>query len=387
MHDQSDDEEKNVLPKVIAKQWSGVERRRWPRPPDLEQKQVKLEPPALSPLSFSTRNLPPEDQFEAWRAYMEPVLDVLLTDDVSPQDGFDATHTVWHLGQMLLVQQSSDAYRYIRSSAQLRYSHIDHWYLGIRHAGNAWTEVDGNVIKTGPGNVVFRTLGYPYRGRCTRSKITLLYMPYSLFANEAGILKTANNSLLSGNLTALLFNYITQVEAHLPILTATELPRIVQTIRDMIVNGIAPLIKAEQNTSIQINLGTMERIHHYIHHHLYDPQLTPDKICHAVGISRTRLYQLLEKNGGVLSYIRKQRLLAAYESLRDPKNYQRILDIAQTAGFDVAANFTRAFISEFGLTPSEVRKKLTSTCSAPVHATLSPSSSESFESWVKNLDL
>lgn len=387
MHDQSKDAKENVTPAQTEKQWTGVERRRWPRQPEVEQHRVVSDPPALSPLYFSTKNLAPKDQFEAWRAHMEPVIDVLLPDDVSSQAGFDATHAVWHLGKMLLVQQSSDAYRYIRTSAQLRYSPIDHWYLGIRHTGNAWTEVDGNVIKTGPGNVSFRTLGYPYRGRCTRSDITLLYMPYSLFADEAGIFKAANNSLLSGNLTDLLLNYITQVEAQLPILTANDLPSIVQTIRSMIVHGIAPLIKAEQNTSVQVNLGAMERVHHYIHHHLYDPHLTPDRICRAVGMSRTRLYHLFEQNGGVFNYIRKQRLQAAYETLRDPNNYQRILDIAQKAGFDVAANFTRSFISEFGLTPSEVRKQLAATCSAPALSKCNHCSADSLESWIKNLNL
>lgn len=385
MHDQPENEKDNISPAVTAKQWSGVERRRWPRPPEVEKKAVVPDPPALTPLSFSTKNLPLEEQFEAWRAYMAPVLDVLLPDDVSPQDGFDATHTVWHLGKILLVQQTSDAYRYIRTAAKLRYSPIDHWYLGMRRMGNAWTEVDGNVIKTEPGNISFRTLGHPYRGRCTRSEIILLYMPYNFFAAEAGTFKTANNSLLSGNLTDLLFNYMSQIEARLSVLTASDLPRIVRTIRGMIINGIAPLIKSEQNMSVQVNWGTMERLHHYIHHHLYDPQLTPDRLCRAVGISRTRLYQLFEQNGGVLNYIRKQRLQAAYEDLIDQGNYQKIFDIGQKAGFDVAANFTRAFINEFGLTPSQVRKKISIICSVPVSLTGTDSGSDNFESWIKNL--
>lgn len=387
MRDQLKDANGQAVPAEIETQWSGIERRRWPRAPEDQNKPIVKDTPVLSPLHFSTKDLPPDGQFEAWRAHMKPVVDVLLPDNISINDGFEARHTVWHLGKMLLVQQYSDAYHYIRTSSQLRNSPVDHWYLGIRRTGNAWTEVDGHVIKTGPGNVAFRTLGYPYRGRCTQSEITLLYMPYSLFADEAGIFKGANNTILSGNLTDLLFNYITQVEARLPILTAVDLPRIVHTIRNMIINGVGPLSEAEPNASVNVNLGKMERIHHYIHHHLYDPQLTPDRICREVGISRTSLYQLFEAKSGVFNYIRKQRLQAAYEALSDPKNKQRVLDIAQKAGFEVAANFTRAFISEFGLTPSEVRRKLSMAYSGTAFVARDSSNSKNFESWIKNLDI
>ena len=389
MHDHSESSKENdPIPDTPAT-WPHVERRRYPRPDEGATDPVATPPavPALSPLHFSTQNLPLAEQFEAWRAYMQPVIDVHLPDGISPQDGFFATHTVWHLGKMLFVQQKSDAYSYARTPAQLRYSPIDHWYLGLRRSGQAWTEVDGRVIKTNDGKVAFRTLGHAYRGRCTKSEIVLLYMPYSLFADEAGSFKTANNSILSGNLAALLASYLGQVEAHLPALTADDLPRIVQTIRNMIINGIEPYVKTEQNASVQVNSGTMERIHHYIHHNLYEPHLNPDRICRAVGISRTRLYQLFEPNGGVLNYIRKQRLQAAYETLQDPTNHDRILDIAQTAGFDVAANFTRAFTNEFGISPSEVRKSL-----IPFHPEITDAApkndtARSFESWLRNLDL
>ncbi|PLU83837.1 AraC family transcriptional regulator, partial [Sinorhizobium medicae] len=60
--------------------------------------------------------------------------------------------------------------------------------------------------------------------------------------------------------------------------------------------------------------------------------------------------------GGVLNYIRRRRLLQAHAELSDPTNYRPIAEIAETAGFDLAANFTRAFSHEFGVSPREVRK-------------------------------
>ena len=82
----------------------------------------------------------------------------------------------------------------------------------------------------------------------------------------------------------------------------------------------------------------------------------PETICRSLGISRTRLYQLFGSSGGVFNYIRKQRLLAAYANLSDATNTLRISEIAEAAGFDLAANFTRAFSHEFGVSPRDIRK-------------------------------
>jgi AraC-like DNA-binding protein len=82
-------------------------------------------------------------------------------------------------------------------------------------------------------------------------------------------------------------------------------------------------------------------------------------ICRALGVSRTRLYQLFEANGGVLNYVRKRRLLLAYADLSNSADHRPISEIAEVAGFEVAANFTRAFIHEFGLGPREIRRAVT----------------------------
>lgn len=390
MHKRSADtpnENAGSLPSEVT--WPQIERRRFPRTGDgiVKPDRHPSAAPPLPSLHFSTQDLPPAEQFKAWRAYMRPIIDVHLPENTTPEDGFFVTHSVWHFGKMLFVRQQSDAYCYARTAAQLRYSPIDHWYLGLRRTGQAWTEVDGKVIKTGSGSIAFRTLGHAYRGRCTRSEIVLLYMPYSLFSGEAGLFKSINNSVLSGTLTTLLANFLGQIETHLPSLTLDDLPGIVQTIRNMIVSGIEPCARSEQEQPGQISSGTMERIHHYIYHNLHDQQLTADKICRSVGISRTRLYQLFEAHGGVLNYIRKQRLHAAYETLQDPANQDRILDIAQSAGFDVAANFTRAFTHEFGISPSKVRKTFMRFPSESTDTIISNSKQISFENWLLNLDL
>jgi AraC-like DNA-binding protein len=332
-----------------------LERRRWPREPTAQRERRPSGPPALVPLRFSTRELPLAKQFQAWRAHMAPLADIHLPDGASPDQGFLAEQTGWRLGDLLIVQQHTQAHSYARSRAMLRSSLIDHWNLGLLRSGRAWTEVDRRVTEIGPGELFLRSLGYPYRGRTTESAGVFLFMPYELLADDAGILEAANNSVLSGSLAELLLNYISGMEANLDNLAADELPRIVQTVCDMVVACAASSAKPDAAGS-QTNKGMMERAHRYIHLHLHSPELSPDAICREIGISRTRLYQLFEPSGGVLNYIRKRRLQQAHAALSDPTDTRTIAEIAEAAGFDVAANFTRAFSHEFGANPREIRK-------------------------------
>ncbi|MFB9950114.1 helix-turn-helix transcriptional regulator [Rhizobium puerariae] len=332
-----------------------LERRRWPREPATPKEARPNTGPALAPLHFSTHELPPVEQFQAWRRHMAPLVDVHLPDGKSPDDGFLAEQIGWHLGHMLVVQQRVQGHGYICDQAMLRSSSIDHWNVGLFRSGRAWTEADRHVTEIGPGELFFRSLGYPYRGRMTDSAAVLLFLPYELLADNAGLLEAANNTILSGSLADLLVSYIDGMEANLGNLTAEEVPRIVRTIGDMAVACVASSARPDAGQT-QTNMGMMERAHRYIHLNLHSDNLTPDAMCRALGISRTRLYQLFESSGGVLNYIRKRRLLHAYADLSDPANNRPISEIAEAAGFDVAANFTRAFSHEFGASPREIRR-------------------------------
>ncbi|MGO8105559.1 AraC family transcriptional regulator, partial [Rhizobium leguminosarum] len=88
------------------------------------------------------------EQFQAWRAHMAPLLDVHLPEGKSPEDGFLAEQTGWHLCDILIVQQRAHAHRYIRDQAMLRSSPIDHCNVGLQRSGQAWTEVNRRVTET-----------------------------------------------------------------------------------------------------------------------------------------------------------------------------------------------------------------------------------------------
>lgn len=316
---------------------------------------------------------------------MAPLVEVKLPDDKSPDDGFPADHTAWNLSGMLIVQQRAAAHSYMRSAAKLRSSSIDHWCIVLPHTGWSWTEVDRRVAEGQPDKLEIRSLGYPFRGRATDSESLLLYMPRDLFADAAATLDAKNNSILSGNFANLLVGYINSVEARLRSLTADDLPRIVHATRSMIIACLGPAGEHAAAAEQLANVALMERARRYVHNNLDAAHLTPDSMCRALGVSRSRLYQLFEPSGGVLHYIQSRRLLAAHIALSDPVDSRRIVEIAEAFGFSSAANFSRAFSKEFGYSPREGRSTVVWPRPAHSASLAEHQKASSFEGWLKAL--
>lgn len=90
---------------------------------------------------------------------------------------------------------------------------------------------------------------------------------------------------------------------------------------------------------------------------LSDPQLDPEAVAHAAGISTRRLRSLLAAGGESFSvYLLRRRLERCAQLLRDGRwGACSITDIAFRCGFNNATHFGYAFKRRFGLTPREYR--------------------------------
>ena len=104
------------------------------------------------------------------------------------------------------------------------------------------------------------------------------------------------------------------------------------------------------------------RARNYIRMHLEDPQLCPDRIAQAEGISKRYLHMLFKQAGGSVSrYIQLQRLEACRNSLERPEmNWLSVSEIAFGWGFNDSSHFNRLFKAEYGLTPKcyRVRQRI-----------------------------
>ncbi|MDI6652148.1 helix-turn-helix domain-containing protein [Gluconobacter japonicus] len=102
-----------------------------------------------------------------------------------------------------------------------------------------------------------------------------------------------------------------------------------------------------------------KRIRAYIEARLHEPDLTPQVIAKAYGLSTRALYLLFDGEPGALSgWILNRRLERIYEDLKSLDfASMTISEIALKHGFRNAAHFSRRFRQKFGLSPREVRPK------------------------------
>ncbi len=314
---------------------------------------------------------------------MAPLVDVRLPDNSPLDRGFLADHAAWNLGGMLVVQQSTPAHSFLRPDAKVRSSHMDHWHVSVVRSGRTWTEVNGHVCHGEAGKVELRTLGYPFRGRSTEAQTLSLYLPRELLHLASTEIK--NNITLSGTRTTLLIDYLDGLEAKLAQLSEGDLPHIVQTVRDMILTCVSASA-AHSSSAEQGSLSLKERVYRFVQHNLTAPDLTTERLCRELAVSRTRLYQAFEPDGGVHHYIQRRRLLSAHASLSDAANRQQITDIAFAAGFSSAAHFSRAFSKEFGYSPREARNVVApSYLGHSVEPAPEVEGAQSFDKWLRSL--
>jgi len=132
-------------------------------------------------------------------------------------------------------------------------------------------------------------------------------------------------------------------------------------------------------------LALTERVRRFVENNLTAGDLTIERICRELGISRTRLYQVFEQEGGVHHYIQRRRLLSAHAALSDPSNREQIVDIAFAIGFSSAAHFSRAFSKEFGYSPREARNLTVSPYLKHAASPASAGGAHPFNEWLKAL--
>jgi AraC-like DNA-binding protein len=74
-------------------------------------------------------------------------------------------------------------------------------------------------------------------------------------------------------------------------------------------------------------------------------------------VSRSKLYRLFEKHGGIAHFINCERLKEAHRRLSDPLETPSIHVVGNDVGFPDHSTFSRAFRREYGYSPSEARER------------------------------
>lgn len=96
----------------------------------------------------------------------------------------------------------------------------------------------------------------------------------------------------------------------------------------------------------------------YINAFADDPDLTPERIAAAIGVSLRYLHQLFrENNVSVNRYLINRRLARCRDDLMSPQRAGlTITQVAMNHGFKTVSHFSRSFSETYGQSPSEIRR-------------------------------
>lgn len=150
---------------------------------------------ALTPLLFSTKDLSKRDQFEAWRDFISPTVELSLETGNAGQAGFEAEQTVWNLGALVFTNASMPGAGYTRKWRHLTRDPLDHWCLVL---------VPEDLANGAPPQLAIRSLATPFEGGGADSRVLTLFIPRDLFRGCVAPLDAAPHDIPRAGLGGLL---------------------------------------------------------------------------------------------------------------------------------------------------------------------------------------
>jgi len=186
----------------------------------------------MTPDTFTTQPLRPQDLFEAWRQWHQPVLDFLPQQ--STRYGFPAEVHLWKPGGLAMSRTSVPPVRVARTKRNLKRDPIDHWVISYCIRGTHFTNTGGTAVEI-PARVPFlSSLGQEFLHERTHIDRVSLLVSRDAFRDIASLLDAAGASSPDTPLGHLLGDYMMALERHLPDVTEADFPRLARAVGAMV---------------------------------------------------------------------------------------------------------------------------------------------------------
>lgn len=286
-------------------------------------------------------------------ASLAPLFDATVeAQTVVPNTAF---HRYNNLGAIVLAAYRTPPQVIERTASRTAAQGLDHIVLRTQVSGRVRVSADEARGEAGPGDVLVLDLSRPVRIEAEAVEGADLVVPRRLIADQAGDLPDWHGRVLHGG-TDPVAHLLADHLQHLGRCASAGIPGQMTHI----VSATIPLCKAlfaEAGNGAwppQARVvATDVAIRRFIEEHLADvdvPMLTTH-----FGLSRTPLYRLFAKDGGVCAYIRDRRLASAMRRLGRPGDRRpKVARLAHECGFRSDLMFSRAFRRKYGLNPSDV---------------------------------
>lgn len=295
---------------------------------------------------FCTTEFQANEQFDAWRSLHRDTIELLPTPEAS--SGFAAEFSAWRLGDLALthVVYAGAPDRQWRHHPK---SYLDHWCLVLARTASPGGETREDLS--------FRSLALPYEGRAQDSEVITLYIPRDQRPADEQRFDGAHGLDVSQDFAPLLIAYMDSLVRQLPHVAPEHAASLEMPTRALVAACIVPQLVYQEAARAPLGSVLVDRARSVVRQNMASPDFGPDRLARLLAMSRSKLYRLFEKNGGVAHFINRERLREAHHRLSSHSETLSIHAIGNEVGFVDHSTFSRAFRREFGYSPTEARER------------------------------
>lgn len=298
--------------------------------------------PLKCAIDLDTSLAPPAEQFDFYRTWNASVVDITLLRNKFKT--FAARQRIWQLGNLTLLSLDCRGNGYRRRWSSKKNPVFDHWVLSVPFR----LASDGGSLQA--KKLRWQCLGAPHEDQAEDDGVLSLFLPRDFAFSQPFDLT------IRPEMATFISDYVQLLYRSLPDRTERDAEYIAIATINLIAACIVPSRNHIFEAEGPINAVIMARANKLIATQLADHDLSPEKLCRDLNVSRSRLYRIFEPSGGISNTIRRQRLLRTRDILADETDRRTISAIAEEWGFLDASTYSRTFRREFGMTPKEARE-------------------------------
>jgi AraC-like DNA-binding protein len=317
---------------------------------------------------FATGNLAEKDRFAAWREDISDIFEVERVPKIDLEP-FHAEFHIYNFGRSVLAGLSASPGRYVRSTRQRARDGFDAILLQLFLEGGVQFGVEQRVTYGDAGDIVVFDLAQPVDNINRRFRhITSMWARSAIESLVPQIASWHGRTLPRDNPSvALLRQHMMSSYELAARFSPAEGRRVEEaTLCLACASMTGGALAEESGRTPALDEVLIYQIKRHIRKNLGATEEGADQIARRFGISRRRLYQLLEPIGGIAAYRRNLRLQRCCDALQDPaRAHLQIAEIAYQWGFTHPASFSRSFRESFGMTPREARVRQRQTGGGP----------------------
>jgi AraC-like DNA-binding protein len=277
------------------------------------------------------------------------------------QQGVSAYGSINPLGQLVVVLGRTSALKMERTPSLARDAMEPCVFACVQLTGSRTIVQNGQEAVLHPGDLTIFDSTSPYtllsdsgvQGALVRIPLAALAMPHDV------VRKVCAANVSPGHpLTRLTSDYICRLATDPDLAAAPNAELIAAPTMELVRAVIATHLETEALAAEPLAATLQLRLMDYAHRHLQDPNLSAEQIAAAHFISVRYLYKILAAGGISLGdWIRTHRLQACREELARTATNTTIEAVARRHGFSNMSSFSRAFRTEYGISPREWRDR------------------------------